>query len=137
MHNIIYINTGTACTCTNQATCSAIDKPVDKPSMTVCIYYLTPFTHAGVIKSTGKLIPYIGKLVAHLTALGSALGIEDQTAAIENGPGDANGKCLKILQHWLDVNPNPTWKMLCDKLKVYDTFKAVVTMIAEDLRREQ
>ena len=105
--------------------------------MTVCIYYLTPFTHAGVIKSTKDLLPYIGKLAAHLTALGSALGIEDQTEAIENGSGDANAKCLKILKHWLNVNPNPTWKMLCDKLTVYDTFEAVVTMIAERLQRKQ
>ena len=81
--------------------------------------------YADVITSTADLLPYVEGLVAHLTLLGTVLGIEGHANAIENGPGDTTAKCLNILKHWLEVTENPTWNLFCSKLKKDATFNRV------------
>ena len=81
--------------------------------------------YADVITSTADLLPYVKGLVAHLTLLGSVLGIEDRAKAIENGPEDATAKCLNILKHWLEVTEHSTWNLFCSKLKKDATFNHV------------
>ena len=39
------------------------------------------------IKSTFDLLLYVAKMLAHLTLLGTVLGVEDYTSAVVNGPG--------------------------------------------------
>ena len=86
-----------------------------------------------IISSTKDIVPYITSLVAHLTLLGTMLGIEDHAKAIiENGSGNPTTKCLDILKHWLDVTVNPTWNLFCSKLKGSDTFNCVRAQIKEE-----
>ena len=71
-------------------------------------------------------------MTPHLALLGSALGIDDIATATVNEPGALQTKCLAILRHWLNVTPNPTWKLFCDKLEKNDALKNLRARIAQD-----
>ena len=73
------------------------------------------------IKSSTDLLPYLDKMKTQLYLLGCALGIQDETAAIEKTSEDSTTKCLRILEHWLKVTANSSWGLLCSKLKMCDT----------------
>ena len=68
-------------------------------------------------------------MTPHLTLLGTVLGIGVLATAIMNGPQD---KCLGILKKWMDVTPNPTWNLFCEKLGRSSTFNNLRGRIAED-----
>ena len=70
----------------------------------------------GIITGTADFLPYIDMITPHLNLLGTALGIDDLATAIRNGPGSLQDKCLDILRKWLNVTPNPTWDLFCEKM---------------------
>ena len=69
---------------------------------------------------------------AQLYLLGCALGIQDETAAIEKTSEDSTTKCLRVLEHWLKVTTNPSWSLLCSKLKMCDSFNNVREQMEKD-----
>jgi hypothetical protein len=85
-----------------------------------------------VIESTSDLLPYIEKMLPHLRLLGSALGIEDYAAAVVEGPGNLETKCIDILRKWLHRNPEPTWRVFCDKLSKNQNFNSLRYIICAD-----
>ena len=72
------------------------------------------------------------KMTPHLALLGTVLVIDDFATATVNEPGSLQTKCLTILRHWLNVTPNATWKLFCDKLKKNETFNNLRARIAQD-----
>ena len=72
------------------------------------------------------------KMTPHLALLGTVLGIDDFATATVEGAGSLDTKCLTILKHWLNVTPNPTWGLFCDKLGIKDTFNNLRARIAQD-----
>ena len=86
----------------------------------------------GVITETADFLPYTDKMIPRLTLLGIVLGIDDLATAIVNGPGGPQDKCLKILKQWMDVTPNPTWDLFCEKLRKNPIFNNLRGRIAED-----
>ena len=85
-----------------------------------------------IIKSTSDLLPYAEYFESHLILLGTVLNVMTQATAIERGPGDPTSKCLKILQHWLEVTPDPTWNEFCSALKSNKTFNRARNQIEKD-----
>ena len=83
----------------------------------------------GVIKGTSSFLPYMDKMLPHLLVLGTALEVEDYTAAVVDAPGAPEDKCLKILKVWLDTTPNPTWRVFCEKLKKAEKLNRVRKII--------
>ena len=71
----------------------------------------------GVIKGTSSFLPYMDKMLPHLLVLGTALEVENYTAAVVDAPGAPKDKCIKILKEWLDTTPNPSWRVFCEKLE--------------------
>ena len=63
------------------------------------------------------LLPYALPLARQLLPLGSALGVSDYALAVRDEGGSAEDKCLRVLQHWLDVTPEPTWEVFYGKLR--------------------
>ena len=71
----------------------------------------------GVIRGTSSFLPYMDKMLPHLLVLGTALEVEDYTAAVMNAPGTLEDRCIQILRKWLNSTPNPTWRVFCEKLE--------------------
>ena len=69
------------------------------------------------ITDPSDLLPYMEDLLPHLTFLGTVLGVGKYTSAVMGGAGSPQEKCIKILSHWLETTPNPTWRGFCQKLK--------------------
>jgi hypothetical protein len=87
-----------------------------------------------VIRSTSSFLPYMKKMLPHLMVLGTALEVEDYTAAVTDAPGAPKTKCIKILKRWLDSTPKPTWMVFCEKLKKAEGLNRVRRIIqAEEL----
>ena len=86
-----------------------------------------------VIKSTSDLLPYMDKMLAHLTLLGAVLDIEDHTSAVVNGPGKPKAICIDILSHWIEVTPHPTWTMFCDRLEKAKEFSNLRSTICRNV----
>ena len=86
----------------------------------------------GIITDTADFLLYTDMMTPHLNVLGTVLGIDNFATAIENGPGDPQTKCLRILKKWLDVTHNPTWDLFCEKLERSPTFNNLRSRIAED-----
>ena len=76
----------------------------------------------GVITDTSDLLPYMEDLLPHLTLLGTVLGVGKYTSAVMEDAGSPQEKCIKILSHWLETTPNPTWRGFCQKLKIAKEF---------------
>ena len=83
----------------------------------------------GVIKGTSSFLPYMDKMLSYLLVLGTALEVEEYTAAVVDAPGAPETKCIKILKRWLDSTPNPTWRVFCEKLKKAKGLNRVRTII--------
>ena len=85
-----------------------------------------------IIKSTSDLLPYMDKMIAHLTLLGAVLGVGDYTSAVMKEPGDPQSRCIDILNHWIKVTPHPTWTIFCDRLERAKTFNNLKSKICRD-----
>ena len=107
-----------------------VGKCVGKKHVSLLCLIICCFT--GIINDTGDFLPYVDKMTPHLTLLGAALGIGDLATAIRNGPGSLQDKCLDILKKWLDVTPNPTWDLFCEKLERSRIFNNFKDRIAKD-----
>ena len=113
-------------------------RPVKISTYVICTYVYSwtiyhPLSGPDLaINSTTDLAPYLDKLKTQLKLLGSALGIQDETAAIEKTSEDSTTKCLRVLEHWLKVTANPSWSLLCSKLKMCDSFNNVREQIEKD-----
>ena len=107
-----------------------VGKCVGKNHVSYVCLIICCFT--GIITDTGDFLPYLDMMTPNLTLLGTALGIGDLATAIRNGPGSPQDKCLDILRIWLDVIPNPTWDLFCEKLGRSPTFNNLRGRIAED-----
>ena len=86
----------------------------------------------GIITDTRDFLPYMDMMTPHLVLLGTVLGIGVLATAIVDDPGDPQTKCLKILKKWMDVTPNSTWDLFCEKLGKSATFNSLRSRIAED-----
>ena len=71
----------------------------------------------GVVTDPSDLLPYMKDLLPHLALLGTVLGIGKYTLAVMKGAGSPQEKYIKILSHWLETTPNPTWRGFCEKLE--------------------
>jgi hypothetical protein len=83
----------------------------------------------GVIRGTSSFLPYMDKMLPHLLVLGTALEVENYTAAVMNAPGTPEDRCIQILQKWLDFTPNPTWRVFCEKLEKAEELNRVRRII--------
>lgn len=85
-----------------------------------------------VIEAPGDFLPYTSKMLPHLRLLGTALAISKFTESVVESPGDPDSKCISILSRWLDVTPNPTWKLFCERLQVTQVFNNLRETISKD-----
>lgn len=63
------------------------------------------------------LQPYALQLARLLLPLGSVLGVPDYAMAMQQEGGSIEDKCLRVLQRWLQVTPEPTWEVFYSKLR--------------------
>ena len=84
-----------------------------------------------VIRSTSSFLPYMKKMLPHLMVLGTALEVEDYTAAVVDAPGAPATIYIKILKKWLDSTPKPTWRVFCEKLEKAEELSNVRKIIEE------
>ena len=54
--------------------------------------------------------------MGHFPLLGVALGIDDYVQGLAYNSEPPQSKCLMVLRQWLQVTPEATWTMFCEKL---------------------
>ena len=93
----------------------------------VCVFSASqePPSVEGVITDPSDLLPYMKDLLPHLALLGTVLGVGKHTLAVMEGAGSPQEKYIKILSHWLETTPNPTWRRFCQKLKKTNEFNSL------------
>jgi hypothetical protein len=83
------------------------------------------------IPDIASLMPYMDDFLPHLIVLGGVLKIEKYTKGVVNASGGVKDKCCDILTEWLQRTPNPTWRLLCEKLEKAKEFNGVRRDIIE------
>ena len=85
-----------------------------------------------VIDSHEDLLKYQDDMIAHLSLLGTVLGISQRADAIIEEERNLDNRFTGIIKYWLRKNPGATWKLFCDKLKAHNSFNRLRYKIEKD-----
>ena len=93
----------------------------------VCVFSASqePSSMEANIPDIASLMPYMDRFLPHLMVLGGVLEMENYTKGVVNASGGHKNKCCDILMEWLQRTPNPTWRLLCEKLEKAPEFNRV------------
>ena len=52
--------------------------------------------------------------------VGAGLGAGEKVKCVRHSPGEAESKCLEVVQHWIERGKDVTWMKLLDVLEGQD-----------------